>query len=454
MHLKLTTYFSILFLFFFNFHVSSQNKINLTIKNIKKDSVMIAYYYGDKQFILGDDNGKNHYIKFDENGKGEFISNELKKGLYLLVFPPNNEYVQFLFDENDLDISLDRNSLQEGLRFKNSLTNTLFYQHITFIKVLTEEREEILKNHSKGVNDKEIEEKASLLDTKYQNYSKDFISKYSHNLAAQLLKSNSNVEIPSEYTTNEERFNYYKKNYFNNIDFNNPWLIRTPFFHNKVEYYIENLTSKAPYEIIKSVDYILDSMKNTPDLFKYFVVNFLNKYAKSKLMTSENIYAHIVKNYYLTGKANWVDKDQLDKIIDNYNRIKNSLIGSIVNDFELISSTHKTSKLYDDNSEFKILYFWKSTCKECNLDEYVNKIPKNTKLYSIPTDFDKKQLNTYTKSNKPYFLPSIISDKDKTLVLNQLNINSYLHIFLLDKNNEIIGKRISFEQVLEIINNN
>jgi hypothetical protein len=432
--------------------LSSQNSIKLTIKNIKKDSAMIAYYHGEKQYVLGNKNGKNHYIKFNNNGFGEYKSDELKKGMYLLVFPPSNEYVQFLFDGNNLNISLDRNSLQESIRFKNSLSNTLFYQHISFIKKLSEERSEILKNLKKGEDDEEIAEHMSYLDEKYKQFSSNFFNKYSDNVAAKFLKANIEIQIPENYKTHEERFNYYKTNYFKNIDFSSEWLIRTPFFQKKINIYLEKLTSQTPKDIIKSVDYLIDLSTNNTELYQYLVVSFLNKYAKSEMMISESIYAHIAKKYYLSGKATWVEKKQLHKIVENYNNIKNSLLDAKVNDFELISSSGKKSSLYKDNSEYKILYFWESDCSRCNLNESFKTKPQNTKVFSIVLDIDKNQLKDFVKTKKQSFTPNIISEKDKPSVLKQLYLNSYLKVFLLDKNNKIIGKRITIKQAFEIIN--
>ena len=58
---------------------------------------------------------------------------------------------------------------------------------------------------------------------------------------------------------------------------------------------------------------MLEGMKPAPETFKYYLVHFLNEYAKSKVVGYDAMYVHLVDKYYSTGLAPWTDEEQLEK---------------------------------------------------------------------------------------------------------------------------------------------
>ena len=125
----------------------------------------------------------------------------------------------------------------------------------------------------------------------------------------------------------KQKWEYYKNHYFDNINLVDSRLLRTPFFYNKVEDYLDKLTVQHPDSIITAVDLLLNKMKPSKENFKNFTVIFLNKYAKSKIVGMDAVYVHIVNNYYATGDADWIEQEQLNKILENANTLKPILIG-------------------------------------------------------------------------------------------------------------------------------
>ncbi|MCI2228483.1 DUF5106 domain-containing protein [Polaribacter sp. MSW13] len=434
----------------------SQNTINLNIKNINEDKVMIAYYLGDKQYLLKNEITGSNNILLDKNGVGTFKSNKLKKGLLMLVFPPKNDHVNFLYDGKDLNISLDRNQIEKSISFKNSKTNKLLNDYTLFISNLTIEKNKIFTQQQKGVNDEFISKELKKLDLKYEKHFESLLKKNKNSLALKFLKANKDIKVPSSLNSQKEQFNYYKKNYFNNLNFDDEWLIRTPFFYNKVMFYVDKLTPQDINSITKSIDFIIGLSEKNPEMYKFLVTTFLNKYAKSKLMISENIYAHIVKEYYVSGKATWIEANQLNKILVSYNEIKNSLIGEKVVDFSLINGKNKTYNLYSLKSDYKILYFWTPPFNQNNLKELKKEIPNNVELLSISKGFNIQKRDDFLAKYPQKFPLSILKEEDKLKIFKSLHIkknSTNPTIFLLDTTNKIIAKRISLEQCIDFINN-
>ena len=85
---------TLLLLFTFTAFAGSQSKgydIKLTVKNLSNSKLILAYYYGDKQYIkdtLNIDSKGVCVLKADTN---------LPAGIYLAVFPAlGNKYFEFI----------------------------------------------------------------------------------------------------------------------------------------------------------------------------------------------------------------------------------------------------------------------------------------------------------------------------------------------------------------------
>mgnify|MGYP003667463335 CR=1 FL=1 len=451
MKLKLAIYLSILFIGSYSTQITAQKTIQLTIKNIEKDSVMIAYYFGEKQYILGDENGNNTYIKFDKNGKGTFTGNLSKKGMYMLVFPPKNDYIDFLFDGKDLEISLDRKLMQKSISFKNSSANQLLYKYVSFLSNLSNEKEEFLNNKNNNIDKERLLKE---LDIRHVEFKNELVSNNMNNMAAKFLKASNQIKVPLEITNKKEQFEYYKANFFNTINFNDEWLIRTPFFYPKIMTYLDKLTEQKIDEIAKSIDYIIGLSVNNDEMYQYLVVTFLNKYAKSSLMIAENVYSHIVKKYYIERKATWIEDSQLTKIIATYNKSKNSLIGRKVDDFKIINNNNQTTSLYKTAAQYKILYFWQPPFNQADLKVSKEELPNNVAFLSISKSFNLKERDDFIAKYPQDFPLNILIEEDRLAVFESLNIyktKTKPTVFLLDESNQIIAKRITVKQVFEMI---
>ena len=63
------------------------------------------------------------------------------------------------------------------------------------------------------------------------------------------------------------QFNYYKENFWNNMDFSDERILRTPIFFNKMDTYLNKLTVQDPDSIKKSADVLVKLSKQNKDIF-------------------------------------------------------------------------------------------------------------------------------------------------------------------------------------------
>ncbi|WP_435414914.1 DUF5106 domain-containing protein [Polaribacter aestuariivivens] len=448
----LNTYFFIISFVFCSFITFSQNTIYFDIKESKNDSIRIAYSLGEKTYLEKNNLGKE-YIKI-KDGKGNFTGN-LKQGLYRIVLS-SNEIIDFFYDNKDVYISLNKNNPLQTLEFKNSLTNELFYKYINNIKNLKSEAKKIESSTSLDKETKKL--KIDALYNENLQYYKELEKKYPKNLAILFLKASMEIEFPEEIKSksNSEQLTYYRKNYFKNTNFNDTWLIRTNFFLPKVNNYIDKYAPQTLEENKKSIDYVISKATNNKELYKFLVVSLLNKYAKSKLMIAENLYAHIAEKYYVTGKASWASEESLKAILGNYEKMKKSLIGEKLDDFSLQYSFSSNKKLSQLTSDYKILQFRKTSCKQCDLSNLKKTIRKNTQVLDIIiglSDIERKEILMSNAYKNPQIKKVLIDINQEQQVLENLNVTSSPTIYVIDKNNKIIAKRITIDQSIDFIAN-
>ena len=165
---------SLLFLLFFSLSAqhsdgsSSGYKITGEITGLGNDTVLLAYYFGGKQYASD--------TAYCTNGKFIFKGKKsLQGGMYLVVLP-GNKYFDIIVSEQQFEIKTDINSLVPSMRFKNSKENTLFYEYLNFI---TNKQSEVipLREAEKDASSSEkerIRKEIIIIDQQVKEYQLDF----------------------------------------------------------------------------------------------------------------------------------------------------------------------------------------------------------------------------------------------------------------------------------------
>ena len=113
-----------------NQEVISYN-ISGEIEGLQDTSVILAYYFGGKQYATDTAQSVNGNFTF----KGK---KELKGGMYLVVLP-NQQYFDIIISENNFSFSTKLDDLIDAMAFKNSKENTPFYAYLKFITQMQKE---------------------------------------------------------------------------------------------------------------------------------------------------------------------------------------------------------------------------------------------------------------------------------------------------------------------------
>ena len=430
-------------------------KLTFEIKGMSNDSCMIAYYYGSKQYILGD-SGVNQMLRLDKNGKGTYVREDMKPGIYMIVFPPTNNYVEFLFESKDLSLSLDKENPTGTIKTTNSTANQIMFDYNVFINGLKEKRTALNKKREEKL-DLNIDEDIAKLDDEYDNYRSILFDKYPDNMFTKIIRANMESQVPASITDETEIFYYYRNHYFDKINFEEEWLIRTPFFDRKINQYVDKMIVQHPDSLIPAVDEIIERAGGNDEMFKYLVVSMVNKFAKSKIMGFDAIYVHIVRTYYLSGRATWADEEQLEKMKKRCEKIENNILGVKAKNFDIVTTLNNKLSLYDIKADYTVLYFMDPDCGHCKksaekLIEKRDSIPESTNILAVAFNTDMETLKEVEKENNYFWTCSLPANEDIDMSLrHNYDLYSFPVIFILDKDKKIIAKRIGIDDIIGII---
>ena len=251
-------------------------------------------------------------------------------------------------------------------------------------------------------------------------------------------------------------------------------MLRTPIFFNKMDQFLEKLTAKHPDSINISADILIAKSRANKDIFQYVVSYITSTYERSKIMGMDAVFVHMVEKYYITNQCEWVDSTQLVKITDRAQKIAPNLIGRKASEFldfysrpfmkDTLGVFHTLEEI---KADYTVLVFYGPTCGHCkkeipkiknDVDSLIS-VGYNIETFAVGTEFDLSEWKKFINDQKTgswINVADINHDDEGNPVASsdwrdKYDIYSTPVVYLLDKQKKIIAKRITHQQIVEII---
>lgn len=453
---------------------NSGHKITGTISGLQDSTVMLAYYFGGKQYATDTANVVNGKFIFEGDKK-------LKGGMYLVVLS-ESRYFDIIVSEQYFSFTTKIDDLVGSMTFKNSKENPVFYEYLNFITDMQKEVTPLRKQleNAEGENKNALQEKASKIDQQVMTYRSKFTKNNSDKFFTKIINATTEPIIPEsplDSLGNPDKsfpYRFYKKHFWDNIDFSDERMLRTRIFFSKMDQYLNKLTAKHPDSINVSADVLVEYSRANSDIFQYVVSYITSTYERSKIMGMDAVFVHMVENYYITKQCNWVDSTQLAKITDRAQKIAPNLIGRKASEFLdfygrpfMKDTSEVLHTLEEIKADYTVLVFFGPTCGHCkkempkiknNVDSLTS-VGYDIKTFAVATEFDKKEWKKFINDQKIgdwTNVADINHDEEGNPVASsdwrdKYDIYSTPVIYLLDKQKNIIAKRITHKQIVEII---
>lgn len=435
--------------------------VNIDIKNYSNDTLIVGNYFGEKQIVRD---------TLFATATGKFVWKEDSippQGVYLVLLKPENSFVQFMVNEKEAKYSMQFDSKDiSDVKFKGSVENKVFYDYLRFLKdkrVLADTlRNKINRAKENGATTMKEQDELDNLDKAVKEYQKDVLAKHPDLITSLLIKSNEDIDVPTfegeEKEAQMKRYLYYREHYFDNINIPHKALIRTPFIHQKVDYFVTKVSSQQPDSLVKTIDRVLSVLEPNPEAYRYYLADFLNKFAQMKMVGLDAVYVHLVDNYYNKNKAPWINEENLKKMTENANELRPILIGKIMPNFTTYKEDSTAVSLHNIESPWTVVIFWAPDCGHCKkimpsvVEFYNNNKDKGVKMLGVCTKGGDKTATCWP-AIKEKGMEGFINTADEYQRYNrQVRIKSTPKIFILDAKKEIIIKDIPGEELDRVFN--
>ncbi|HMW39313.1 MAG: DUF5106 domain-containing protein [Saprospiraceae bacterium] len=453
--------FALSVLFYYSLTLAGQNyEIKVKVKNYTRDTLLLGYHYGDKQYIKDTAIGKN----------GEFVFKRdtvLEPGMYLLVTQPEHDFCQFLvdYDKQKFTIETDKTDLAKNLKFKNSRLNQDFMNYVSFVsarRVIADSLTRQLKDSKDTILRRSLDDRLKGLDKEVKVFQDKVISEQGKSILGLMIRSTKEVELPefegNEEEKNEKLYRFYKAHYFDYTDFKDDRVLRMPFFQPRIDKYLSNLVSQHPDSLSKELDGLLARCDEKSEVYRFLLSTQLSSVANSKYVGMDGVYVHLVENYYEKGKAPWIDKESLAKIIRDAHALKPLLIDKIAPDFLVYTRDSIPITLHSVKADYTILLIWAPDCGHCKksmpafVEFYKKYKPKGVEIFAVCNKSGADEAKCW--DNPDVKLGDWINTSDPKGVSNYrllYDVKSTPQVYILDKDKKILTKKISAEHLSEVM---
>ena len=429
-----------------------------------------------KRVYLGNFYGKfNQYVDsiiLDSNGNGLFkAATNLSPGIYFLQDHRKIQLLDFIVAKEDQQITIEEiNYETASYKILGGNENLLYTAYNEFIRKAVPEinqyRAELLSAKSK-TDSLNIQSKIQVKTQAIDQYRIKLIKEQPSSLLAQFFIAMERPKLPSPLPkallSQPAQLTYLKNHYWDGIDFTNAAFIKTPFFEPKLEEFFKYYVSPTVDSIIPIVDRILADAKPNADMYFYLLSNFSNKYMNPIYLGQDKVFVHLYQNYYMMGDTVLLSAKDKKTVIQTANKLIANQLGVKAANFDLIDMNGNSQSLYSIVANYAIIVFWDPTCDLCQKElPRIDSIYKASwykygiKIIAINNDAThegewRKYLGEHDFKNWIHLYEPIIDRELRIrngLPTYQQLYNAYQTptVFLLDKDKNILAKRLSLEQ--------
>jgi thiol-disulfide isomerase/thioredoxin len=451
--------------------LNAQYEIKVKINGVKDTVVYLGHHFGEKKYVVDT-------AKIDSNGNAVFKKDKfLYRGIYLVIMPSRNmTYFEILVGDNKkFSIETDTADFVKNMKVKGDKENLIFNNYQRYMTDWQEKMQALNKkleaNKDNPDESEKIRKEMNEINKQRVDMMNEIVKNNPDTFFAKIIKSLIDIDIPEppkdengNVIDPQFQYRFYKKHYFDNIDFSEHGLLRTPIFEAKLNYYFDKMIVPMPDSAIPEAKYVITKAYESGDtlVFRFTVSHLLHYFETSKVMGYDAVFVSIAEDWYLNGKAYWADKEFLTKLTERVEKISPNKLGNVAPDLKRMQGfDDKYYSLHQVVSDYTILVFYEPSCGHCKkeipklMQEYRDTLKElGIKIFAVYTQYDREEWAKFIEE-KNLIEEGWINVWDgpypHSKFRDYYDIYSTPVIFVLDKNKKIIGKRIGVENIKDLI---
>lgn len=428
-------------------------KIKVTAKGITEAKSSLIGFYAEKPFQVDTAVVSNGQFTFEN--KDGYV-----QGLHYIALG-NNQFAQIMLGEDqEFEMTIDVANPLEAT-FKGSLENEVFYENLSYENQFNGQYQvmsESLKTLQEGTPayDAKMKEKKAL-EAERLKHIKDFTAKHPDLLFSKFKMAGQNPIIRDDVPEKEKVY-HYRRDFWENVDFSDSRLIRTPVINNKLKRYFNEITAQNADSILSSAYFLVDQTLQFPEYYKYFANWVVLEFepGKCSLMDAEAVFVKMARKYFTRERAFWADSMEVYAIQNRAMEMGNSLIGGKGPNVTVPGLDGKPKTLFDSKADYLVVYLYAPSCEHCQeetpkLVQWYNQNKNNSRdVYAIGIDTEDAEWKEYVKKNGMDVFTNVHDPTNRSIYATYY-VDVTPEIYVLNKDREIIGKNLKTFQIETVI---
>ena len=436
--------------------VDGKLSLEVSIKGASNDLAKLLGVFGNQNFIADS-------ARSDANGKFVFEADSLlPSGFYYLMLGSDNSYFQLVLDKDqEFKLEAIKGDYVSSMKVEGCLDNELLYKNLKFEAEFGTKLESVNKQLAaliEGTTEyNTVKTKQEALIKERTDHVQWFSVKEPNSFFTKFKTSGQNPELtypklPNGQLDQVAQVYLYRRAFFDNVDLNADWTLRTPVFANKLRKYIREITPQNADSLIRYSDELINKTKVNKELFK-FVVNWIAlEYKTPKTMGTEALYVHMIDTYWTPELAFWSNPEEIKGLRGEISLMKPSLIGKIAQDVEAVNENGEAVSIHGMKSPIKVVFIYSYDCEHCQKEApemaqvYNQWKSQGLDVFALCTDTDKVKWQDFVRKNNMTFKNAFDPER-KSRYDRKYHIDITPELYVLDKNNKIIASNLSPAQL-------
>ena len=441
--------------------VYGKGKANFTVKvkgATPGPSDLIGFY--------AEQNYKADEAQIDANGNINFSCKSCHagqttypQGLYYVKIA-EERYLQIILGE-DQEFVLETNLANPDgdMVVKGSDENEAFFTNLRYEKANQPKFAE-LSNGMKAAGPGTPEftrlkaEQKSLTDARLKHLD-EIYTKYPKTLLTNFKQAGQEPVLRDDLPESQQVFQY-RQDFWNDVDWSDRRLLRTPVINNKLKRYFEVLTPQNQDSIFASAHRLVDQLLMYPEYYKFIANWVVRTYepTKTTLMDPEFVHVRMLQRYFTKERAFWEDPLVVNSLQQRAGEMANSLMGDKGPNVIAKDLSGKTHSLMDSKKDYLIVYMFAPSCEHCQeqtpkLVKWYNEGGKEyADVFAIALDSnleDPNELANYIKkTNMPF---TCVWDATNRSIYAKYYVDITPEIYIMNPDRTIIAKNLKVFQI-------
>lgn len=452
-----------------------QRSITFHVEGARSQWLFLANYWGNKLFYTDS-------AFTDAQGTAVFNRKEgYKAGQYAVLHGSN--YAPFILNEADIELSTATADMKNRLSVQRSEENRLYQEHVRFVNIQNNVRAGL---EAKAASDASALAQLEHIDKSIADHQHQFIKTHAGTMAAALVAMEMPPAAPPGGLDSAGAAMHRRTHFWDRVDLTNDNLARTPAYQNNLDEYFGRYVGSDPGSVIAASDELLGRLASSPDLFRLTITRILDRVNDPEKPGNDAVFVHLVHTYHCPKngtptRAKWMAPQDLRNICGRADKAAPLVVGNKAHELILPDTTGKNwVKLSALKSDWVMLVFWSPHCGHCRStlpqlhERYVNELKGlGVEVYAVAEAHDSTLTADWKKFVKEHKLSwvnvGIHNDvyqavrKDRSAFVPKLTNNESLNyqdawaarstpmFYLIDKERRIAAKRMTPDQVVELV---